>query len=202
MKRMYVTLGLILTVMIWTFSSLGQKDRTSDSTFNRSERRQQLREEMHRRMRDKLLHGIGPDQDLFQGMEQLLEDSFSDSFSAFESFGSMGANFSTEWITSDKGRTLVVTPKSENQQLDIDVNKGMITIKGKTENKTGHSTSLSSFSNSFSIPQDLDADKVQIAQKDNKILVEFPYRKEEKTISLPKKEERKPITPPKDAVEI
>jgi len=84
MKRMYVILGLILVAFLWALSSLGQK---SQDLSQQMQKRLELREEMHRRMMDKLLRGVGPDQDLFKDMEQMFEESMSDSFMNLDTFG-------------------------------------------------------------------------------------------------------------------
>ena len=198
MKRMYVTLGLILLVLISAVTCLGQMSSPNDQfltqspdTFNRLKRRMELREEMHKRMRDKILHGIGSDENIFEGMEDMFEDALSDSMTIKAS-----ANFSSEWTESKTGRILIITPKTKDQQLNIDVNNEMITIKGKTEEKNDYTSVSSSFSNSFSVPNDCDGSKVKMDQKDGKILIELPFKGAAKVISLPpKKEERKPIPP-------
>lgn len=190
MKRMYVVLTILFLLILGTFSTcLAQFSNQPDQ-----KRAMELREEMHRRMRDKLLRGIGPDQDLFKDMEQMFEDSMSDSF-----VGS--SNFTTEWTESSNGKTLVITPKDPSEQLDIDIKNGMVTIKGKSESKDGNSSFVSNFSNSFSVPSECDANNVKTVQKDGKILLEFPFRGVKK-ISTPRKEERKALPKPQDAVEI
>lgn len=205
MKRMYVVLIVMFLLILGALSTCLAQFSTPPNEpqkFDRQKRRAELREEMHRRMRDKLLRGIGPDQDLFKDMEQMFEDSMNDSFSSFDSIaGSSSSAFSTEWLETGAGKTLVITPKDPHQQLDIDVKNGMVTIKGKAESKENNSSFVSSFSNSFSIPGDCDPDKVKTLQKDGKIMLEFPYR-EMKKVTTPKKEERKPLPPAEGAVEI
>ena len=100
-------------------------------------------------------------------------------------------NFETEWQESSQGRTLLITPQSKDQKLDINVEKEMVTIKGKNERKTPNGTSVSDFQNSFSIPQDCDSTKVKMDQKDGKIVMFFPWRVEKKIV--PKKDDRIPL---------
>jgi HSP20 family molecular chaperone IbpA len=176
---MYVTLLGIFFLVFWADTLLGQKKPVDD--FDRIQKHLQLREEMHRRMMDKLLRGIGPDQDMFKDMEQLFEESLSESFSA--DFG--GQSFSSSWSQDAKGRTLTISPNDPKQELDISVNNGMITIKGKTEEKSQQGISQSNFASSFSVPGDCDASKVKMDQKDGKILVFFPYSREVKSLSAP-----------------
>jgi len=189
MKRMYVTLGLIFSVLIWAVTGLGQKI-THDSSDN-FQKRMQLREEMHKRLRDKLIHGIGPDTDLFKDMDLMFEDVMPSQ-----------SHVETEWQESKEGRTLVVKLKDKDQRLDINVENGLVTIKGKNEVKSANGTSV--FSNSFSIPVDCDPSKVKMDQKNDQILVSFPYKGGEvKSISPPlKKDKRVPLPPSADDVPI
>lgn len=200
MKRMYVVLGLILLAFLWALSSMGQK---SQDLSEQMQKRLELREEMHRRMMDKLLRGIGPDQDLFKDMEQMFEESMSDSLINIDTFRSNSSAFASEWVSDEKGRTLVITPKDAKQQLDIDVKGQLITIKGKSERSSQQGSFISSFSNSFSVPEDCDGTQVKMDQKDGKILVHFPFIMAQKFKSIPRqKDERTPLPPTQDGVEI
>jgi HSP20 family molecular chaperone IbpA len=208
MKRMYVTLAIIFLVFTWAAISLGQKimPDQNPAPFDRMKRRMELREEMHRRMVDKLLHNQGPDQDLFKDIEKALEEDMNDSFLGMDSINSFSsANFSTDWEETAQGRSLIITPKTKDQQLDIDVSKGMVTIKGKMESKSAHGSSVSSFSNSFSVPDDCDAAQVKMDQRGEQIIVSFPYRGIQKTPAPEKKSqmpERRPLPPSESDVTI
>lgn len=187
---MYVTLGVIFLLMFWAFSSLGQKN----SEYDRLQKQLQLREEMHRRILDKFFNGTGSDEDLFGDMHEAFEEAFGNSFAPRTS------NFSAEWTETKEGRTLVITPKTPDQQLDINVQNGMVTIKGKTEEKTDTGMSSMSFNNSFSVPGDCDASKVKMDQKNGKILVQFPFYSA-KAVQVPKNN-RRPLPPSEGDVEI
>ena len=196
MKRMYVTLLIIFLVFLWAAVGLGQKIITTEQVpqgFDRAKRRMELREEMHKRMRDKILHGIGPDQDLFQDMGQMFEDSMGD-------IGET-QHFEMNWVESPEGRTLTVIPKDKKQQLDIDVRQGAVTIKGKVEKKLTNGTSVSNFSNMVSIPEDCDETKVKMDQKEGRILITFPF-KEIKKVIIPKIPDRRPLSPSGEDVAI
>ncbi len=182
MKRMYVILGVFFLVLLWAFSGFSQKQDP-----------RALREELHRKMIENLFHGTHDDQ-LFQDMEKLMDDAMKDSLgtgsSSFSySFGAQ--NFETEWQESESGRTLFITPQNKEQKLDINVQKDMVTIKGKAERKTPNGTSVSDFQNSFSIPQDCDSSKVKMDQKSGKIVMFFPWKTMKK--ESPKKDERIPL---------
>lgn len=203
MKRMYVTLAVIFLLMVWAISALSQMGPSEPQSpapqnFDRMKRRMELREEMHRRMREKLFHNRGGD-DIFQGMNEFFEDAMSD----FD-ISAPQMNFQHEWSESKDGRTLVLTPQ-EDQKLDIDVKSGMITIKGETKVQEENSSYSSSFSNSFSVPSDCDGSKVKMSQKDGKILLDFPF-KDVKSISTKpnseKKHERRPLPPMEGEVAI
>jgi HSP20 family molecular chaperone IbpA len=162
-----------------------------------------MREEIHRRMMDKILRVIGPDQDMFSDMEKMMDDLMADSFSGL-GLGSAGnLNFSMEWLETATGRTLAITPQDPSQNLDISISNGMITIKGKSEHKSSHGMSVSNFSNMFNIPSDCDETKVKMDQKDGKILVQFPFRSPHAPQSIPKKQnERRPVHPSEEDVHI
>ena len=212
MKRMYITLAAIFILIAWAVSCLGQKVTQSDqlSDMDRIKRRMELREEMHKRMREKLLYGIGPDDDLFKDLEQMFEESMSDSFLGFDQIKIQSENFKSEWEESGSGRTLIITPKDKDQKLNIDVSDSVITIKGETLQKTATSTFSSSFTNSFPVPDDCDGAKVKMDQKDGKILIQFPFKTggtlrtpaPSPKVITPKKEERRPLPPSADDVTI
>jgi HSP20 family molecular chaperone IbpA len=128
-------------------------------------------------MMDKLFRGFGDDSDIFKEFEQMFDQSLSDRLGASpRTLGFQGpANFGMDWMESAKGRTLVITPTSKGQALDINVDGRAVTVKGKSEAKSEFGSSVSSFSNSFPVPEDCDASKVKIEQDKEKILVFFPF---------------------------
>lgn len=183
---MYVVLTVILLLVFWTVSGFGQKRETRNTELDRIRKQMELREELHRKMLQNLLHGTH-DESLFGDMEKLMEDAMKDAGSTSSFSFSIGQNVETEWQESSAGRTLLITPRTKDQKLDINVAEGMVTIKGNTEN--------TNFQNSFSIPQDCDSGKVKMDQKDGKIVMFFPWiiaRKVSPPIS-PKKEKRIPL---------
>jgi HSP20 family molecular chaperone IbpA len=194
---MYVALGVLVTLVFWATALLGQQmTKKSDKGHDALEKRLRLREEMHRRMMDKLLRGIGPDQDMFSDMEKLMDEVMNDSLSDFGSFPHQASEgFDSDWSESPSGRTLSITPKNKDQKLNIDVSNGMVVIKGTSEIKTSQGSSVSNFVNSFSVPEDCDPGQVKIEDKQGKILVFFPYRG-------PTKEIRKPLPPTREEVQI
>ena len=205
MKRMYVTLGLMFLIVFWAGTLLGQNgsrpvdDQVSDSM----EKRMRMREEMHRRMMNKLLNGVGSDDDLFGDMEKFMDEVMTDSFNGLNSFSRTTAqNYKLDWSESQQGRTLSITPNSPEQELDINVSNGLITIKGKSEQKSAHGVRVSNFSNSFNVPGDCDPSKVKMDQKDGKILVHFPYREVKAVDIKPRQDERKPLPPSEGDVQI
>jgi HSP20 family molecular chaperone IbpA len=210
MKRMYVVLGSILLLFVWAFSCLGQKDPvTTKAPFDRAQRRMQLREEMHRKMMESLMRGDAQ-ADMFKDMEKMFDEALKDSFSAFESISEISGlenSFESEWKETKSGRILELKPQA-GQKLDIDVTKDLITIKGKTEQKSENGTFMSSFSNAFPVPADCDSTKVKMQQKDGKILVELPFKSAKEMSVRPRLEtdpdpnERRPLPPSAGDVEI
>ena len=212
MKRMWVILSLFLLALVWAVTSIAQKATSpdpADEPFDRLKRRLELREEMHRRMRDKILHGRGSDTDIFEGMDQMFEEAFKD-MDSFSSFAPQSSNFESQWTENSQGRTLVITPKDKDTQLNIDVNSETITIKGKIEKRSETGTLMSNFNNILPVPQDCDGSKVKMNHKDGKILIELPFRTARATSPAPKnikpqsppKDERKPLPPSEDDITI
>jgi HSP20 family molecular chaperone IbpA len=199
MKRMYVTLGIILIALVWAVAALSQMGSSPDTAksqgFDRMKRRMELREEMHRRIRDKLIHGRGDDQNMFKDLEQEFEETMSESFSGLPQFSQGSSQFQSEWLETKAGRTLAINPKDQNQKINIDVNASVITIKGESQEKSANGTFSSAFSNSFPVPDDCDGTRVKMNSKDGKLLVEIPFK-------ALKQEVRKPLPASKGDVQI
>lgn len=155
-----------------------------------------MREDMHRRMMEKLINGIGSDDEFIRDMDKYMNQMLQESFKGFDSYSHRPQNFKSEWKESSAGRTLEITPNKPEQKLDINVQNNMITIKGQTEVKTANGTQVSQFSNSFNVPGDCEATKMKMDLKDGKIIVFFPYFKPTET------KPRKPVGPSDKDVQI
>lgn len=192
MTRMYVALAIIFM----TGSLFAQQgSRPVDDQTEQMQKRLKMREEMHRRMMDKLINGVGPDQDMFKDMEQFMNDVMSDSFTGFDSLTEPRVeNYKMDWSESAAGRTLNITPKTPEQQLDINVSNGLIIIKGKVEDKRPNGIAVSNFTNSFNVPGDCDPGKVKMSQDKGKILVYFPWRTAKPADIKPKPPSKSDVT--------
>lgn len=205
MKRMYVVLFIMAGLIFWAGTILGQHVSSFVVVDSSDvEDRIKMREEIHRRMMKKLLYGAGPDQDMFSDLEEMMDSMMSDSFSQFSgtNFGQLNSSYSMEWTENQEGRTLSIVPKNKDQQLDINIQNDMITISGKVELKSQNGVSYSQFKNSTNVPSDCDASKVKMDQKDNKILVFFPYYRKDSGRPQRPSNERKPLPPSDLDVEI
>lgn len=200
---MYVLLFAILGLILWAGSLLGEQNRPVDDQVSESfEKRMKMREEMHRRMMEKLFKGMGPSEDLFSDMEEMMDEMMLNSFNGFGSFSRMTAqNYKVDWSESAQGRTLHITPQGPEQQLDISVSNGLIEIKGKNESKTAQGVSVSNFSNTFNVPGDCDPAKVKMEQKEGTIVMFFPYRKIKK-VEIKPDSDRRPLPPSESDVQI
>jgi hypothetical protein len=191
MNMTYLFLGVLL-VLSFSLSVFGQKT-TQESNKDSLKRAMELREQLHRRLMDHLFHGTGGNQDeIFKDMEALFEDVMKDmqkGFSDFDDFG-QSKGYEMAWTESKEGRTLWISPQDKKSPLEINVEKGMISIKGKSEVKTPTRSSVSSFSHSYSVPSDCDGSKVKMLEKDGKILMSFPFNKADQKI---KRDERRPL---------
>ncbi len=194
---MYLTLFIVALIIFWAGSLLGQQKKA-----DQLEDRLKLREEIHRRILDKMLKGVGSDDDMFSDMEDMMNKMMNESMSGFESFGvSPTQHFQMDWTENSNGRLLTITPQSPEQQLDINIANEFIVIKGKSEKKSQSGSSISEFSNSFNIPSDCDPGKVKMDQKDGKILVFFPYLKKLPEAKKPQ-DKRTPLPPSDEDVNI
>lgn len=202
---MYVVLFLMAGLIFWAGTILGQHVSNFvvvDSSDK--EDRLNMREEIHRRIMKKLLYGSGPDQDMFSDLEQMMDTMMKDSFSHFDTmnFGQMNSPYSMEWSENQNGRTLSITPKNKDQQLDINIENKMITISGRAELKTQNGVSYSQFKNATNVPSDCDSSKVKMDHKDNTILVFFPFHGQQSKKSQTPLNDRKPLPPSDLDVEI
>ena len=148
-------------------------------------------------MMEKLMNGSDSDEDMFKDLEKMAEEMMNESFSGMDSFAPTSSNYQMEWIETAGGRTLSITPKNPEQKLDINVNNGMVTIKGTAEQKSQYGNSISEFNNSFNVPGDCDSTKVKMDQKNGKILLNFPFRTA-KTIQKKPTDQRKPLPKSED----
>lgn len=148
---------------------------------------------------------------LMKGMfsDDPIEDSFFNGMSLLGEVNS-SANIEMSWKDTDKGRRLEIIPKNDKSPINIDINKDRISLSGKVVNEESDangniiSKTSSSFSQSVSVPQNLDGDKAEIKQEGNKIVVDFPFKKDIPTKKA-KKENKgnilKPIDPsPEDVI--
>lgn len=204
MKRMYAVVTIIFVFMFGVGALLAQQPSrpVDDGPSDAMEKRLKMRAEMHRRMMEKLINGVGPDQDMFQDMEKFMEEIMADSFTGFDTLTRPAVeNYKMAWSESATGRTLNITPKTPEQQLDINVSNGLIIIKGKVEDKRPNGIAVSNFTNSFNIPGDCDPAKVKISQAQGKILVSFPWRTA-KAKDIQPKQDLKPVPPSETDVPI
>lgn len=204
---MYVTLLLIFVALFSVGTILAQQVfKTSDNSHDqlrnklRHENRLRKRQEMHQRMLEKLLHGNGPDQDMFKDMEEFMDEAMRDTFST--SHFAQIQNYKTEWKETSTGRILEITPKSPSQQLDINVSNGFVVIKENIETKTANGSSISSSSNSFNVPEDCDPGKVKMETREGKIVMEFPYAVAKKLELKKVPDNRKPLAPTEQDIQI
>jgi HSP20 family molecular chaperone IbpA len=198
MKRLYVKICTIFLIL--AFSAGAFADQRGDQI----KRREEIREEVHQRIRDMLLNGKADDPDMFKDLEEELGSLMSDSFSGLNQLRDGNAsNYKSEWLETKLGRTLAITPKDQNQKINIDVNATVITIKGESQQKTATSVYSSAFTNSFPVPDDCDGTRVKMNSKDGKLLIELPF-KSLRAVKVPakKEEERKALPPLPGAVEI
>lgn len=184
-----------LVLILNTIPSFAQ-----NQDFDRMKQRMQLREEAHRRMREKILKGRGGD-DLFDDLEKMFNDMMNDTSTSFEprdDFAVSSNSFSTEWVSDGKTKTLILTPKDKSVELDINVKDQVITIGSKQKSKDQNSYSESSSTSIFPVPIECDGGKVQMKSVDNSIHLVFPLRVQKNG----DQNDRQPLKPSSGDVEI
>lgn len=131
-----------------------------------------------------------PFEEMQKMRERMREGFFRDDDLLFDNFGGgfgnlrlKGNNVSVETRESDEFLIYEISGEGiDEKSIDIKVSDGMITISGRVDQKattdeSGSASSYvvsSSFSQSFSIPRDVDSDKVKMEHVDGKILIKFP----------------------------
>jgi hypothetical protein len=128
------------------------------------------------------------------------EDGFESNFDSLlgQGFGGMiqssSSGLKMNWTESDQFRILEIEIADPNIQLDFDINKSRVQIKGTATSTTEYGKSTSQFSHSYSVPDDVDGEKAQIEQLDKKIVIKFPFLS---TDTKPKQPQQKPVSTPK-----
>lgn len=126
---------------------------------------------------------------LMKGMfsDEPMDDSF---FNGMNFFGesTSSSSIEIEWKNTKDGRRLEINPKNKKSPINIDINNDRISLSGKVvEEQTDEkgniiSKSSSSFSQSMSVPQELDSSSANIKQEGNKIVVDFTFKKDIKKL--------------------
>jgi HSP20 family molecular chaperone IbpA len=126
-------------------------------------------------------------------MKAAIDQMFSDDFFSGDSIGKIG-NFGNLGNLGGEAISIKVDEDKDYQyysisgqgidpaDLDININKGRVTIKaqGKTEEKNSrddsdmHSISSFSFVQSFGIPENLDSSRAEVYEEDGKSVIKFP----------------------------
>lgn len=126
-------------------------------------------------------------------MNQILDDVFQKG-----NFPQMDDSFFGDWkpavdLKEDENRFLITAdlPGVNKEDIDIDWENNILTIKGKRENqhqeKGNHYSrverTFGSFMRSFALPQTADAEKISAQQRNGVLVIEIPKQ----TQALPKK---------------
>lgn len=155
-------------------------------------------QQMRKKMMQRIFQDLGSD----NGTADDGDDFFTNPIKRFEkllgdsSQASSGIEF--DWSESSEARILTIKSKDKKSPIEIKINSGMINISGKVEETNEYGTSVSSFTNAFSLPADVDATKVKIEQNNNgETVATFPFIiKNKPDQNSPAKPTRKRITVP------
>lgn len=203
MNAIQLVLGTLL-LLSYSLNVLAQSGTGPDPQKEALKRALEMREQIHRRLMEHLFNGTpGNDDEIFKDMEALFEDVMSGMKGNFQDLSGTPKAYDMAWTESKEGRTLLISPHDKKQRLEMKVEKGMISIKGQSQEKGGNSTSVMSFSHIYSVPNDCDWMRVKMLEKEGKILMTFPYLSN--PVKAPKKKQdidRRPVDPTEDDVTI
>lgn len=164
----------------------------------RQERRERLRLQMQRQVRDsrRIIEQFLSDE-MFTDMHQQFEDMMkqfdngnADPFEQFfddktieklfggkrgsKAFGMLGTGQS-RWIETPKERILVLKIEStKDNPIDFKIEDAKITISGKVARTSNRGITSHNFKRSFNIPKDCDPAGAKFENKDGEILIKFP----------------------------
>ncbi len=111
--------------------------------------------------------------DFFSNSDTLMKDIDDNLFKSFGFGADLSSNlFKSRWQDDVGGRSFLITPQ-KGAELNIKVEKGLISIDATEKTAQG----LSSSRVSLSVDQDLDSEKYKITKKGSDIQIFFPYGK-------------------------
>ncbi len=139
------------------------------------------RADFDRKLRERIFSQANADsdrwvQEMESAMEELMSDSIRDIDALRRESDSLGlgarGGVQLSWQETKDGRTLLVTPASAEDKLDVEVLNGLITIKSERVKANMRSQS----SSTQTVPGDCDGDRVKIEGKEGKLVLMFPWK--------------------------
>jgi HSP20 family molecular chaperone IbpA len=102
----------------------------------------------------------------------------------------------SHWMETPTERILILKLKqTKDSPINIKIQNNTISVSGKNTEKSAQGTSISSFSKSHSVPNDVDANSAEIENKNGDIQVRFKKLTSVKKISEPKKNKSPDLRP-------
>ncbi len=137
--------------------------------------------EFHQKLREHILKGFD-DQSLGE-MNKMLDDLMDEALRESPAMGlsRFSSGLRLSWSESDKGRELIVIPRSPQDKVDVTVENKMIIIK--SSRRDGDSVSESTHMQT--VPDDCDASAVKTDARDAGLVLLFPWLKGAAPKSLP-----------------
>jgi len=178
-------LSIVLPIfLIWihvAFADSSQHKVLKDNDLDRPSENDFVQKELKRfeEIRKKILGRMFNDVDF--GDSESEDDDIHDSFGAILGgglkgmFESSSSGLKMTWSEDETHRVLEIELNDPKTQVDFDINKSLISIKGTITQTNEYGASTSQFNHSYSVPSDVDGEKAKIEQVDKKILIKFPY---------------------------
>lgn len=179
--KLSIVLPIFLICIHSAYADSGQHKVLKTNDVDRPSENDFVQKELKRfeEIRKKILGRMFNDVDF--GDSNPADDDIHDSFGAILGgglkgmFESSSSGLIMNWSEDETHRVLEIELNDPKTQIDFDINKTLISIKGTITQTNEYGSSTSQFNHSYSVPSDVDGEKAQIEQVDKKIIIKFPY---------------------------
>jgi HSP20 family molecular chaperone IbpA len=180
----------ILFVIILSFSTLAAANKKEQNEFDQMQEREmemirklmgadhfkQMDERLEMLMKKFMQNNDNDDIDKFFDRSHF--DKFMKDWNPHQSLG----EGESHWLETPTERILILKLKqSKDSPIDIKIQNNMISVSGKSVLKSASGTSISSYSKSEGVPDDVDANSAEIENKNGDVQIRFKKKVAQKT---------------------
>ncbi len=132
-------------------------------------------EEFHRRLREHLLLGGQDTEAWLKDMDKMMEEMMADAWTPdLGALTEIAPGPALEWSSDARGRLLTVTPAHPDDKLDVQVQEGRVRVSATLERPGARGSARQE----IPVPEDCDPDQVKMEGENGKLLLFFPFRKQ------------------------